>query len=1131
MSKIFDWSIFEVKSEDSDNYRSIKGQMFEDLIEILLTCHPMFNKKGYQWKRTTNKTHDGKRDFELQSDNNIVAWGECKNYSFPLSINSLSPTLIMSVIENINEIYIFSLNKLNKTFSTYIKNFSNSTNKKILLFADNFLEYIIAVKVKDLLKAIKAKDSHKKVENGISIYSFLEEITLEQIEKITLQMEKERKIEFSEKLISFEGKEIDSEYKFSNNERFFYTLEVQNLNLNPVTLVFSISQKNNDFFIVDKSQETQQICLETGEIYVFKVCLQIIKKVKNKSVIALPQFHCEYLFDNSNNLYLLDLRPIKINFVESSYTPLLGIHWNYKNTFLKKLKLKENIVLKGISGSGKSRLLAEIFSDLSSERIQAIYLDLENETLNPYLIIKKILLNLIDIKSKDVEDKDSFNIIHKKDDQYLYMVQSILNFDEDKMKESQYLILNVFNSFLANRDIVILIDNVQNCVDPLFNILLSIKCGTIFSFNTDYLDSQTKYAFQSTAHNCGFERFFSQNNFTLPLFNKNLIKHYFKETLEFNSFDWMDENIPKKFRCTPFYLKHFLIFLEEENIIYKLEGKYYISDNLLFQNSFDISINAEESILEKRFEKVMHKYPNSVSLFTILSLVGIISDSFFSETNTILKDLIKLNFIKREKEIIKYTHQKLQTYFLNNCVDKSRLNESLEMLKYKNAILSIEGFTCAFYEDLSEDQDKQTLLNLLDYLFDNKPYYNCNETILKVLPQAMKNVTSFLISSDSLCFEYLNKILDFYKWLIFQTQSSFGFGASLEFYGDIYDFILKSYIPFYFTENDNRLTYDIVREYFNCLIEQRKFSKLKNESDRLLDIFKNYTKNETLYFWLSMIHNRRSIAFDKEENPNTSDYKNALKEYDLAKKYAKESKNIVPLWQVEIDKGYHYYNIYTIYDSSKVIDHFQRSIELRNEIFHCSNEYHKVLIAFLQKKYQTAHSMVCSTLSKDRKLIYDYYLNKLLLTKVYLDIFLYNRKENNITKEIINNDLNIAKESIFETNFKNKYPTIYFLKGYYEEKFGDKQVAIHNYTYSLKVFCMQSQNINYKNTHLPFYYSIISKLYSLGYKSWNEIKKYDEIIENIVKLFKNSTNKKNFFQSSPKGILFDEVDETTFPSL
>ena len=78
---------------------------------------------------------------------------------------------------------------------------------------------------------------------------------------------------------------------------------------------------------------------------------------------------------------------------------------------------------------------------------------------------------------------------------------------------------------------------------------------------------------------------------------------------------------------------------------------------------------------------------------------------------------------------------------------------------------------------------------------------------------------------------------------------------------------------------------------------------------------------------------------------------------------------------------------------------------------------------------------------------------------------------------------------------------------------------------------MQSQNINYKNTHLPFYYSIISKLYSLGYKSWNEIKKYDEIIENIVKLFKNSTNKKNFFQSSPKGILFDEVDETTFPSL
>ena len=1122
MSKVFNWS-FGIDSKDSD-CNSKKGQMFENLIEVLLTCHPMFKKTGYQWKRTTNQTHDGKRDFELQNnDNNIVAWGECKNYSSPLSIDTLAPTLIMSVIENINEIYIFSLNSLNRTFPTYIKKFSNVTNKKILLFADDFLEYIIALNVQELL-TYASKYSREE------ICDFLKQFTLEKINGSV----KEGKIEFSEKLISFEGKEIDSDYKLSNNERFYYTLEVQNLSLNSATLTFSIPQKISDFFIVNKSQETKSICLKSGEIFVFKVCLQIIIKDRKTNMLNLPNFQCNCFFQKPSESYFLKLNPLKIKIVESSYTPLLGKHWEYKNEILKKLKSKEKIVLKGISGSGKSRLLAEISSDLMTENIQVIYFDLENETLSQPIILKKILLNLINIPDK-LENNNLFKLIERKKDPNLYIVQVILNLDEEKMKESQYLILNVFNNFLSKTGSIFLIDNMQNCSEMLFNILLNIKCGTVFSFNTDYLYLQRKNTFQNIAHNSGFENFFSkQKNFTLPLFNKNLIKHYFKESLDFYSLDWLNEIIPEDFTCTPFYLKHLLIYMEEENIIYKTNGKYQIRENFLFEsNFFEIFIHSEENILKKRFANIIKRYPNSVSLFTILALTGNISNSFFVKNDTMIKDLIMLNFIieDKEKETLKYTHQKLQNYFLNKCVDCLRLNESLEMLKCKNAILSIEGFVCAFYEDLSKNQDKTTLLNLLDYFFDNKPYYNCNETILKILPQTMKNVINFLSSKESLCFEYLNKILVFYKWLIFQTQSSFGFGASLEFYGDIYDFILKSYIPFYFTENDNQLAYDIVREYFNCLIEQKQFPELKNESDRLLDIFKNFAKNETLYFWLSMIHNRRSIAFDKEENPNTSDYNNAIKEYDLADKYAKKSKNIVPMWQVEIDKGYHYYNIYTIYDPSKVIDHFQKSIMLRNATFHCSNEYHKVLIAFLQKEYQAAHSMVCSTLSKDRKLIYDYYFNKLLLTKVYLNIFLYNRKENNITKEIINNDLNTAKESIFETNFKNKFHAIYFLKGYYEEKFGDKQVAIHNYTYSLKVFCMQSQNINYKNTQLPFYYSIISKLYFLGYKSWNEIKKYDEIIENIVNAFKNSANKEIFFQSCPKGIIFDEMDGTTFPSL
>ena len=79
-----------------------KGIQFESVIEKLLLS--MFPEEV--WKRT-KESHDGKRDFVYPADTFLKEqkWAECKNYTSNLSINIISPTLIMGAIDNIKSIY------------------------------------------------------------------------------------------------------------------------------------------------------------------------------------------------------------------------------------------------------------------------------------------------------------------------------------------------------------------------------------------------------------------------------------------------------------------------------------------------------------------------------------------------------------------------------------------------------------------------------------------------------------------------------------------------------------------------------------------------------------------------------------------------------------------------------------------------------------------------------------------------------------------------------------------------------------------------------------------------------------------------------------------------------------------
>lgn len=95
----------KINENNPSNSRIInKGILFEDIIEKLLLS--MFPDES--WKRT-GESHDGKRDFVFPAEEYLKEqkWAECKNYSSNLSINIITPTLIMGAIKNIEYIFFF----------------------------------------------------------------------------------------------------------------------------------------------------------------------------------------------------------------------------------------------------------------------------------------------------------------------------------------------------------------------------------------------------------------------------------------------------------------------------------------------------------------------------------------------------------------------------------------------------------------------------------------------------------------------------------------------------------------------------------------------------------------------------------------------------------------------------------------------------------------------------------------------------------------------------------------------------------------------------------------------------------------------------------------------------------------
>lgn len=113
------------------------GDEFETLVRILLKEFPG------TWEATP-RTRDGGKDVVDRSILSDIAWAECKMYRAPISLQVVSNTLVMAIIEsNVRRIFLFSYSDITDNAKHYLARYGSLTGKKVQVYDGDLLEVLI----------------------------------------------------------------------------------------------------------------------------------------------------------------------------------------------------------------------------------------------------------------------------------------------------------------------------------------------------------------------------------------------------------------------------------------------------------------------------------------------------------------------------------------------------------------------------------------------------------------------------------------------------------------------------------------------------------------------------------------------------------------------------------------------------------------------------------------------------------------------------------------------------------------------------------------------------------------------------------------------------------------------------
>ncbi len=469
------------------------GKRFEQLIKSILD----FEYGEGLWV-DTGETWDGSRDFEYREPD-YFRWAECKNYEASISLNVLSNTLVMAMIDFADEILIFSYSKIKKPVLDKIIRFADVSGKVLRIYSDESLEDVI----------LKHIDKLKK--------EFSPEYNLD-FDKLYLQPYISCNVVSDPVTAYTTNADLGLISKKPNTIDFtsilFLSILVYNRNNTSKTFKIEIDWTKTEkcFKVLNNStSKAIEFELEGNTAANKKIYFQVIKY---KSELKLPQITISY--DTLRKEYVLG--KVKCLWIgECSIQGDLYKKTCYDfNNMLNSNFFKANNIY-GTSGTGKSRLLKECEKLALSKGYRVIRFSVEDKYNNEKFVFKLISEFIYTVY--DIPYIDNKSIICKNYSSDIYeMFLKINSLNETYVIDN---VIPIITKKLMCSKCYITFDNIQ--FYPKFfvtfineiveNIVINnkhCKCKMSFVFNTDYMNIYSECSNFYSFLNC----------------NKSLIKSY-----------------------------------------------------------------------------------------------------------------------------------------------------------------------------------------------------------------------------------------------------------------------------------------------------------------------------------------------------------------------------------------------------------------------------------------------------------------------------------------------------------------------------------------------------------------------------------------------------------------------------
>ena len=584
-----------------------RGIKFENLIEKLL---PAMFAGEESWQRT-QETNDGKKDFirYINADLNEAEWAECKNYESNLSINVLSPTMVMATLEGVNTIYFFSRSPLNDNAIESVIRYSKTTKKNVRIVDGQLLEAFI-------VKYWEKPEIRKFFNNQTDIFD------------PTLYLKKAPKLQIIKLIRDFQGNKLESGKIFAKGEKFRLCIILRNISTKEIDYSIKIKQSSNKVLFENIASEVG--FLEPGSTKELSYpCDTLLSgKVEFKAQITSEQVLREINY--------------KLEITEESYTLWTGPSaFSICNTCLEHLKSynQKHLAICGADGTGKSTLLTIL---TQNEDICSKYriIDVENN-LTRNQIFQAILYKSIGTDNESVIPVEQLEEeVYLTDIMFNNYVQSDKQFAKAVMKiyrqDKPFLFtFDNANSISRNhRDIIRALVNESNSQNK--------KIYFIFTINDNNGDGLNNFLY-----NMGWENLSDNSDIIkvdLEKFKCNDIIDCLKLGYGLSNFEYAFEGFDKN--VSPLDIRNFVDELKKQYVICRLKGNTYgITDKKKFKNLVQTSLYANSSF----HAQCLNLNDTSKFVMKYLYVVEKMCPQVKSNYSAAVSELLKLGFIKYEQ--------------------------------------------------------------------------------------------------------------------------------------------------------------------------------------------------------------------------------------------------------------------------------------------------------------------------------------------------------------------------------------------------------------------------------------------------------------------------------------------------